>query len=272
MVEKLAPTPSKFHYIFNLRDLSRVFEGLCLATVDKISTAGAFVRLWRNECLRVFGDRLVGDPDAAVLAEVMAAGTRGAWPDAADAALRDPIVFGDYELAVQRLLSGGESGGGGGEDPRLYGDLGGHDDARRVFEEVLENYNLDHKPMNLVLFESALEHLTRVHRILRMPRGNALLVGVGGSGKRSLARLAAYCAGCESFEITLVRNYSETEFKEDLKSLYRKVAVGPVAFLFTDAHVVEEGFLEAVNNILTTGMVPGLFDRDEAEQLAATVR
>lgn len=64
-------------------------------------------------------------------------------------------------------------------------------------QEILEEYNESNTRMNLVLFDDALEHLTRVHRIVRMDRGHALLVGVGGSGKQSLARLAAFTAGYE---------------------------------------------------------------------------
>ena len=97
--------------------------------------------------------------------------------------------------------------------------------------------------MNLVLFDDALDHLTRVHRVLRMPQGHALLVGVGGSGKQSICRLAAFAAECEVFEIMLSRGYNENSFREDLKVLYSKLGMEnkKVVFLFTDQHVVEEG-------------------------------
>lgn len=113
---------------------------------------------------------------------------------------------------------------------------------------------MDHVPMNLVLFDDAIEHLTRVHRVIRMEKGHALLVGVGGSGKQSLTKLGAFSAGCEVFEITLTRGYDENAFREDLKGLYSKLGLEnkKMVFLFTDAHVAQEGnvlfseFLSAV--------------------------
>lgn len=63
IVRDLPPTPSKFHYIFNLRDLSRIYHGLCLTTPDRFDDTSQLVRVWRNECLRVFYDRLINDKD-----------------------------------------------------------------------------------------------------------------------------------------------------------------------------------------------------------------
>lgn len=57
------------------------------------------------------------------------------------------------------------------------------------------------------------------------------------------------------FEILLSRGYSESNFREDLKNLYLRLGIEnkTTIFLFTDAHVVEEGFLELINNMLTSG-------------------
>ena len=63
IIQELPPTPSKFHYIFNLRDLSRIYNGLCRTTPERFSTTEQFLRVWRNECVRVIGDRLINEQD-----------------------------------------------------------------------------------------------------------------------------------------------------------------------------------------------------------------
>jgi hypothetical protein len=63
IVRDLPPTPSKFHYIFNLRDLSRIYNGMCLTTPDRFEKVEQFIRVWRHECMRVIFDRLISDAD-----------------------------------------------------------------------------------------------------------------------------------------------------------------------------------------------------------------
>lgn len=99
----------------------------------------------------------------------------------------------------------------------LYEDLGSYERLKGVMDTILELYNEKHKRMNLVFFEDYLQHIARVMRTLTLARGNNLLVGVGGSGKKSITQLAAYAAQCGVFEITLSRGYDETAFRDDLK-------------------------------------------------------
>uniref|UniRef100_A0A8C6RAH3 Dynein, axonemal, heavy chain 10 n=1 Tax=Nannospalax galili TaxID=1026970 RepID=A0A8C6RAH3_NANGA len=261
IVQDLPPTPSKFHYIFNLRDLSRVFNGLVLTNPKRFQTVTQMVRVWRNECLRVFHDRLINEIDKQLVQDHIGNLVREHFADDFDSIMRDPILFGDFRMALHE------------GEPRVYEDIQDYEAAKALFEEILEEYNETNTRMNLVLFDDALEHLTRVHRIIRMDRGHALLVGVGGSGKQSLSRLAAFTAGYEVFEILLSRGYSETNFREDLKSLYLKLGLENkmMIFLFTDAHVAEEGFLELINNMLTSGIIPALFLEEEKDTILSQI-
>jgi dynein heavy chain len=72
-----------------------------------------------------------------------------------------------------------------------------------------------------VFFADAVQHISRIARILRQPRGNAMLVGVGGSGKQSLTRFAAFMTETQCASIELTRSYGLPEFREDLKKLYK---------------------------------------------------
>ncbi|KIZ07655.1 Dynein heavy chain 6, axonemal [Monoraphidium neglectum] len=147
------------------------------------------------------------------------------------------------------------------------------DQARlhKVLEGCLDDYNTSSSgTMSLVFFQEAVHHISRISRILRLPRGNALLVGVGGSGKQSLTRFAAHMGGFSLFQIELTRGYGQAEFREDLKKA--GVEGKPVVFLLPDSKIVSEGFLEDVNNMLNSGEVPGMFGADEKDAIVSDVR
>nr|XP_040226033.2 dynein axonemal heavy chain 10 isoform X2 [Anopheles coluzzii] len=299
LVTKLPPTPSKFHYIFNMKDLSRIFAGLLQIHPSFFKETRHLVRVWRNEFTRVICDRLINEQDQQFMEQQLGEQIMEQFPiprsfrhtvqmepaqqqqqqlqegrlesriksavvelSVAQYALRDPLLFGDYRNAVNPA------------EERYYEDLLDYEAIYFLFQEILMEYCEQRGKMNLVLFEDCLEHLTRVHRTLRMHRGHVMLVGIGGSGKQSITRLAAFAAGCEIFEIVLSRGYNETSFREDLKTLFLQVGVRNVktCFIFKAAQIAEEGFLEFINNILTTGMVPAMFTDDEKDQIIGQCR
>lgn len=82
-------------------------------------------------------------------------------------------------------------------------------------------------------------HISRMTRILRQPRGNAMLVGVGGSGKQSSTRISAFVSGMDCVQIAISRGYGIPEFREDIKKLMIQTGVEgkQTVFLFTDSQV-----------------------------------
>lgn len=88
---------------------------------------------------------------------------------------------------------------------------------RQVLKEKLEEYSQAFTEMNLVLFDDAILHVTRICRIIDLPGGNALLVGVGGSGKQSLSRLACFISKVDTFQIVVSQHYDCAAFKTDMQ-------------------------------------------------------
>ncbi|XP_044040597.1 dynein axonemal heavy chain 2-like isoform X2 [Siniperca chuatsi] len=249
---RFLPTPAKIHYLFNLRDISKVFQGLLRAHPDFHDTKNNITRLWIHECFRVFSDRLVDHSDmeafVALLGEKL-----GSLFDLTFHSIcpnKQPPIFGDF-------LS----------ESCVYEDLLDMKVLKKFMETQLEDYNLTPGvvPMSLVLFRDAIEHITRAVRVISQLRGNMLLVGVGGSGRQSLSKMAASICEYQVFQVEVTKQYRKQEFREDIKKLYRLTGVDnkPTVFLFTDTQIVDESFLEDINNILSSGEVPNLYKQDE---------
>jgi dynein heavy chain len=161
--------------------------------------------------------------------------------------------------------------------PKMYEPGGSLEDIRPiVMTNFLDKYNAEYpaKKMELVLFNDALEHLLRINRLMEMPRGSGLLVGVGGSGKQSLSRLSSFISRSFHFQITLTKQYNRNSFMEDMKVLYKSAGHmrRSTTFLFTESEIKDEVFLEFINSVLLTGDIPGLFAKDEILVITADLR
>nr|XP_023027600.1 dynein heavy chain 3, axonemal-like [Leptinotarsa decemlineata] len=140
------------------------------------------------------------------------------------------------------------------------------EDLIEKMDYYLSEFNVISKsPMNLVMFKFAIEHVSRVSRILMQPSGNVLLVGIGGSGRHSSAKLAGFMAESNLFEIELTRNYSISDWRDDLKKLFTRAGCEgkPIIFLFADTQIADEMFIEDINTVLNTADVPNLFAPDD---------
>ncbi|XP_050294811.1 dynein axonemal heavy chain 6 [Anthonomus grandis grandis] len=261
----LLPTPSKSHYVFNLRDLSKCIQGITQADSGTMRAGMEIMRLFYHECLRVFHDRLINVEDKSyfyfLMKEIC---TRNfgtpvlTLPETS--LIEDPpiLLFGDF------MVFGAE------RENRIYEELKNIDKLKSILQDYLDDFNLMfNKDMQVIFFMMAVEHCVRIARILRSERGNALLVGVGGMGKQSLTKLASHVNGYKCFQIELVRNYDHSSFFEDLRKFYFYAGVENMdaVFLFTDTQIAQEEFLEDINNILNSGDVPNLFEADEYEKV-----
>ncbi|XP_071943674.1 dynein axonemal heavy chain 1-like isoform X2 [Antedon mediterranea] len=254
---QLLPTPAKSHYTFNLRDLSKVFQGMLMVDSNKIENLSGLLRVWFHENSRVFKDRLVNDEDCEwfdkLLTQQMVESFQA---DPIEVVHSDPLIYGDFMIP--------------NADNKIYAEITDHTKMVTILEEYLEDYNqVNTARMRLVLFMDAVKHVCRISRVIRQPLGNALLLGVGGSGRQSLTRLAAHMAEYDCFQIELSKNYGTNEWREDLKKVMLKAGLEnkPMVFLFSDSQIKSESFLEDINNILNSGDVPNIYSFDELDQI-----
>lgn len=279
--QQLLPTPGKSHYLYNLRDISKVFQGMSMIGKSPQDQA-ALVRLWTHEMLRVFHDRLVDIADKEWYISLIRS-----------------VVYSHFNFDFDTLFSGvggvkalDENGRVGLEqlrqlmfcdfshptalpDERSYEEV--YDQAKlfEALREQLQDYNgRNRNKLDLVIFLYAAEHICRISRVIRQPGGNALLVGVGGSGRQSLSRLAAFMSGYGFFMIEVSKNYSKSDWHDDLRDVLKRAGAGDetYVFFFNDSQIAQESMLEDINNILNTGEVPNLFGKEDVVDITERVR
>lgn len=122
------------------------------------------------------------------------------------------------------------------------------------------------KQMDLVLFTDAIEHVAKIFRIINTQYGHALLVGVGGSGRKSLTELATFMAAYDIVTLEMNTGYDFTMWRDDMKNklfLSCGIEANPMVFLFSDTQIINEIFVEDISNILNNGEIPNLYNAED---------
>lgn len=256
--EKLLPTPSKSHYTFNLRDLSKVVQGILTVEDNYLKKVDDLVKCWVHEELRIFHDRLVNIEDRNVFLDITLSKVK-----------QQMNIDLEREFARSMLFSEIVFGKGSYCEVEDYDEL-----LNKIpdFQKIYESKSSE--KLDLVFFRDAVMHLCRIARVLSQPRGNCLLIGVGGSGRQSLSKIATAFNTYEYKMIEISKGYGETKWREDLVRFLMVAGKDntPLTFLFSDTQIIKESFLEDINNILNTGEVPNLFKPDEIDIIIEGLR
>lgn len=125
---QLLPTPAKSHYTFNLRDLSKVFQGILMAEAQKLSDLSDVLRLWYHENCRVFQDRLVNDEDRKWFVDL----------------IRDKMASG-FEVSMGDVVK---------DSTMIYGDFMVPSAENKVYNEVAEFNKVNFEVVVTALFKA----------------------------------------------------------------------------------------------------------------------
>ena len=147
---------------------------------------------------------------------------------------------------------------------------------QQMIESKVEEHNeaRNGTQLDMVVFLFAMEHISRLCRILRLTGGHALLVGVGGSGRKSAARLAAFISGV--YVVTLSKK-GKMRFDVEWRRGVADIVLGAgrrylgdggkgeteTAFVVTERELSSLHMVEDISSLLSTGEIPGLFDDTE---------
>jgi dynein heavy chain len=255
---RFLPSAIKFMYNWNMRELSNIFQGCCMAKSDYFIKPTMLVRLFIHETVRVFADRLVSEPEIDIFMDMFKEVNKkaiGTIP--VDEQFEEPIIFTNFVTTTDGS----------------YLPIPSIDKLRNVLDAKLLEYNESNAMMDLVLFNAAMFHITRIARVIQSPGGNAMLIGVGGSGKQSLCKLAAFIENYEIKQLAVTSKFKVEDLKEELRLMYTACGVKgtQMVFLLTDSQIVNEQFLVYINGILNSGWLPDLFMKEDIDNILGSL-
>lgn len=237
------------HYIFNPRDLTKWALNLLNYSNDDVVEGIAY------EGRRIFVDRLITTEERQKLSKVIKDNVTFLVGRDRDTTSDKETVF--YVSWIQKALRG--------QNAKLC--ACSMDDLKKSAETFLLSYSREFADLSVQLIPEVCSWLARVDRVLSQERGNLLLVARSGVCAAEVVKLVAFSSRSEVVSLAVTREYGWKQFTTELKSILLKTGVEGqnTVLLLEDHHFFDPRFLEAINSLLSSREVPGLFSPEELD-------
>lgn len=279
VLKLLPPRPARWTQQWSTRDACKVVEGIAQLRTFQLAEPQLLLRCWLHEARRVFCDRITLQAEADLVEEALAAvlnekasgvALKDLQTNAAGALASQFSWVPAPETAEDKLKEAGDGGFLGG---RVYRQLSVAE-AMALCREAIEQQALLHAKtsqaaLSLVLFPQAVEHALRCARAFSLPQGHALLLGVGGSGRNSSAKLGALLTGLEVSAAATDGGGggapSVGDWKEALKGLLLNLAAfrKPQVLFINGAHLAQDSIAADVCTLILMREIPDVLSEDD---------
>ncbi|XP_069340704.1 dynein axonemal heavy chain 14 isoform X1 [Eulemur rufifrons] len=263
--QSMLPTPTKCHYVFNLRDVFKLLLGLLQADKAVVNSKEMAALLFAHEATRVFHDRLIESTEKSVFYQLLSKEVKSYFQIQWTKDLtNDSTVFVDF-LDVNKS-----------HRKKIYQNTNDYHKLENVLNEFQMKLGLTSLEIShpMVFFKEAIEHITRATRVLRQLGSHMLLIGIDGCGKKTCATMACYLTDTRLHRVPVSHNYTYTEFKEVLKKVFIQAGLEgiPTVLMVFDLILGQDSLMEDLKCMISSGRIPDLFENEELDSIAMKIR
>ncbi|XP_064133022.1 dynein axonemal heavy chain 14 [Loxodonta africana] len=264
--QSMLPTPTKCHYMFNLRDMFKLLLGLLQADKAVINSKEMAALLFVHEATRVFHDRLIEPTEKGLFYQFLSKELENYFqtPWTKEKLMNDSTVFVDF-LDINKL-----------HRKKIYQNTNDYNKLASILSEFQMKFSSTSLEIShsMVFFKEAIEHIARATRVIRQLGSHMLLIGIDGCGKETCTTLACYLTEYKLYQVPVSHNYAYLEFKEDFKKVFTQTGLegNPTVLMVAHLNLDQETFLEDLNSIFNSGKIPDLFENEELDSIAQRIR
>ncbi|KAK9874446.1 hypothetical protein WA026_002785 [Henosepilachna vigintioctopunctata] len=259
---KFRSSPLKFSYSYSIWDFRKALSGLFLLKKESAdANKKIYQKLWIHECIRVFGDRLVETKEKNMLFQKIIDTYENTFKESLDETFN-----GINAMDIDKKVIFGCT------NNLRYEEIELSNISEKIREILKKCPILGTK--KLVLFDEFLMQVVKISRILSIENSNVLIMGMHGTGRKTLTEIASIMHNCHLFVPPILYKYNISKWHENFKKILLETGGrGNKGVMYlNEEHFKYQFILEDINSFLKNGDLIDLFEIEEEPMILNLVR